>query len=128
MIQELRLTAKFENCLCEDSFWILFCFLQAQSCCSLLVAIFSRVLTLTTSPNKNAPNLGHFYLAEKEGFEPSMSYQPIHEFQSCAINRARRLLHNTDLSVRLRTMTLYAIFGSMSRPFLRKIRVFLPES
>ena len=32
-------------------------------------------------------------LAEKEGFEPSMSYQPIHEFQSCAINRARRLLH-----------------------------------
>ena len=33
------------------------------------------------------------FLAEKEGFEPSMSYQPIHEFQSCAINRARRLLH-----------------------------------
>ena len=32
-------------------------------------------------------------MAEKEGFEPSMSYQPIHEFQSCAINRARRLLH-----------------------------------
>ena len=31
-------------------------------------------------------------MAEKEGFEPSMSYQPIHEFQSCAINRARRLL------------------------------------
>ena len=32
-------------------------------------------------------------MAEKEGFEPSMRYQRIHEFQSCAINRARRLLH-----------------------------------
>ena len=39
------------------------------------------------------PSETMFDLAEKEGFEPSMSYQPIHEFQSCAINRARRLLH-----------------------------------
>ena len=39
-------------------------------------------------------NIAHSCLAEKEGFEPSMSYQPIHEFQSCAINRARRLLHS----------------------------------
>ena len=33
-----------------------------------------------------------FLLAEREGFEPSMVL-PIHEFQSCAINRARRSLH-----------------------------------
>ncbi len=31
-------------------------------------------------------------MAEREGFEPSMVL-PIHEFQSCAINRARRSLH-----------------------------------
>ena len=33
-----------------------------------------------------------FRLAEREGFEPSMGLT-IHEFQSCAINRARRSLH-----------------------------------
>ena len=42
---------------------------------------------------KDVPGSYRRSLAEKEGFEPSMRYQRIHEFQSCAINRARRLLH-----------------------------------
>jgi hypothetical protein len=27
-------------------------------------------------------------VAEREGFEPSMSYQPIHTFQACSLNRS----------------------------------------
>ena len=32
-------------------------------------------------------------LAEKEGFEPSRRVWRLHDFQSCALDRARRLLH-----------------------------------
>lgn len=68
-------------------------------------------------------------MAEKEGFEPSMSFQPIHEFQSCAINRARRLLHGSDLTVRIqRTTILYAIFLELSSGFSQIYSFLLPES
>ena len=65
---------------------------------------FCGFITMSDPPSNKKTALGNFpkaelrgarcALAEKEGFEPSMSYQPIHEFQSCAINRARRLLHS----------------------------------
>ena len=32
-------------------------------------------------------------MAEKEGFEPSIPLWGIHDFQSCALDRATRLLH-----------------------------------
>ncbi len=32
------------------------------------------------------------YLAEKEGFEPSRLFCSLHDFQSCALGRTRRLL------------------------------------
>ena len=32
-------------------------------------------------------------MAEKEGFEPSISFWDIHDFQSCALGRTTRLLH-----------------------------------
>ena len=85
---------------------------------------------------KNSANalFTEFSLAEKEGFEPSMSYQPIHEFQSCAINRARRLLliEARDLEARCKkyicflpaTIILYQIFFDLSRGFCKKIPVF----
>ena len=28
------------------------------------------------------------YMAEREGFEPSMSYKPIHTFQACSFNHS----------------------------------------
>src|SRR5690242_12125199 len=31
---------------------------------------------------------GIWYLAEREGFEPSIGYSPIHAFQACAFNRS----------------------------------------
>ena len=34
-----------------------------------------------------------FFLAEKEGFEPSIPLWGIHDFQSCALDLATRLLH-----------------------------------
>ena len=33
-------------------------------------------------------------MAEKEGFEPSIPLWGIHDFQSCALDRATRLLHS----------------------------------
>ena len=33
-------------------------------------------------------------MAEKEGFEPSKPFWGLHDFQSCALDQARRLLHN----------------------------------
>ena len=35
-----------------------------------------------------------YILAEKEGFEPSKPFWGLHDFQSCALDQARRLLHN----------------------------------
>ncbi len=32
-------------------------------------------------------------MAEKEGFEPSNGFLPLHDFQWCALDRATRLLH-----------------------------------
>ena len=32
-------------------------------------------------------------MAEKEGFEPSIPLWGIHDFQSCALDQATRLLH-----------------------------------
>ena len=32
-------------------------------------------------------------MAEKEGFEPSKPFWGLHDFQSCALDQARRLLH-----------------------------------
>ena len=32
------------------------------------------------------------YMAEKEGFEPSKPFWGLHDFQSCALDQARRLL------------------------------------
>ena len=43
-------------------------------------------------------------LAEKEGFEPSNGFLPLHDFQSCALDRATRLLH-----VFLRTKSPYFV-------------------
>ena len=43
--------------------------------------------------------VGNFYqnylpfVAEKEGFEPSIPLWGIHDFQSCALDQATRLLH-----------------------------------
>ena len=71
---------------------------------NMRTARFCGFITMSDPPSNKKTALGNFpkaelrgarcALAEKEGFEPSMSYQPIHEFQSCAINRARRLLHS----------------------------------
>ena len=55
-------------------------------------------------------------LAEREGFEPSMSFQPIHEFQSCAINRARRPLRIPFL--------LYSGKGKLSRKIFLWVHIF----
>ena len=33
------------------------------------------------------------FVAEKEGFEPSIPLWGIHDFQSCALDQATRLLH-----------------------------------
>lgn len=35
-------------------------------------------------------------MAEKEGFEPSKPFCGLHDFQSCALDRTRRLLHSQD--------------------------------
>ena len=35
-------------------------------------------------------------MAEKEGFEPSRRLWRLHDFQSCALDQTRRLLHITD--------------------------------
>ena len=66
-------------------------------------------------------------MAEKEGFEPSMSYQPIHEFQSCAINRARRLLHALIYSFMLLNYDIIRYFRPDVKPFFVNLRRFAPE-
>ncbi len=39
---------------------------------------------------KNSPSDdGEFFLAEKEGFEPSIPFWGIHDFQSCALGQLR---------------------------------------
>ena len=39
------------------------------------------------------------FVAEKEGFEPSIPFWGIHDFQSCALGRTTRLLHSARLIV-----------------------------
>ena len=39
------------------------------------------------------------HVAEKEGFEPSIPFWGIHDFQSCALGRTTRLLHGARLIV-----------------------------
>ena len=39
------------------------------------------------------------FVAEKEGFEPSIPFWGIHDFQSCALGRTTRLLHGARLIV-----------------------------
>ena len=48
---------------------------------------------------KNLPNyhIREVFLAEKEGFEPSKPFWGLHDFQSCALDQARRLLRKCVL-------------------------------
>ncbi len=73
------------------------------------------------------PIWGHLFLAEKEGFEPSMSYQPIHEFQSCAINRARRLLHALIYLFMFSNYDIIRYFCPDVKPFFANLQRFAPE-
>ncbi len=38
---------------------------------------------------KKKPHMRLFFLAEKEGFEPSIPFWGIHDFQSCALGQLR---------------------------------------
>ena len=52
-----------------------------------------------------------FSMAEKEGFEPSIPFWGIHDFQSCALDQTTRLLHSC------RTRLLYSTPRRKSRYF-----------
>ena len=43
----------------------------------------------SNNENKKPPDWVVFYLAEKEGFEPSIPFWGIHDFQSCALGQLR---------------------------------------
>ena len=64
------------------------------------------------SQTKNKPEQSELCsdVAEKEGFEPSRRFCRLHEFQSCALDQARRLLH-------LRRKPLYQIKSKKSSIF-----------
>ena len=64
-----------------------------------------------------------FQVAEKEGFEPSIPLWGIHDFQSCALDRATRLLHIWCRSSE--RMLLYDEDIKMSTPFLKFLKNFL---
>ena len=60
-------------------------------------------------PNKNPRPCGRgSRLAEKEGFEPSIPLWGIHDFQSCALDLATRLLHTgqTQRSIEFSFVTI----------------------
>ena len=60
-------------------------------------------------------------MAEKEGFEPSIPLWGIHDFQSCALDRATRLLHIWCRSSE--RMLLYDEMREMSTPNFEKSKI-----
>ena len=48
-------------------------------------------------------------MAEKEGFEPSIPFWGIHDFQSCALDQTTRLLHAELESLFIIKETLYKV-------------------
>ena len=83
-------------------------------------------------PIKTPPLQAAFLLAEKEGFEPSIPFWGIHDFQSCALDQLR------DFSIQLsprpgqgrwRRLTQsarlsYTRWGKMSRAFFKNREIF----
>ncbi len=57
-----------------------------------------------------------------------MSFQPIHEFQSCAINRARRLLHTWFNRSNSANYDIIRYFSEVVKWFLQIYSFLLPES
>ena len=67
---------------------------------------------------RNPPPDGEgFILAEKEGFEPSIPFWGIHDFQSCALGRTTRLLHagRIEGTYSIQAILLYATPNAKSR-------------
>ena len=60
-------------------------------------------------------------MAEKEGFEPSIPLWGIHDFQSCALDRATRLLHIWCRSSE--RMLLYDEMREMSTPNFENFKI-----
>ncbi len=46
-------------------------------------------MTILRHHKKKATRMGGFFMAEKEGFEPSIPFWGIHDFQSCALGQLR---------------------------------------
>ena len=64
-----------------------------------------------------------FYLAEREGFEPSRAFRALHDFQSCALDQ----LSHLSTAAR-QTRTARAIIASAAKnvkPFLQKPNALL---
>ena len=61
-----------------------------------------RIEKREENQNKNPIHLREsgFVLAEKEGFEPSIPLWGIHDFQSCALDRATRLVRIVPVQFR----------------------------
>ena len=64
-------------------------------------------------------------MAEKEGFEPSIPLWGIHDFQSCALDRATRLLHD---SVRVGTNVIILRDVTIVNTYFLKSLKFFGES
>ena len=59
-----------------------------------LVMIYKMAYTKTKRPERR---LFARYLAEREGFEPSVGYEPTHAFQACDLNRSSTSPQMLDL-------------------------------
>ena len=82
----------------------------------------SPVSWKSAEKRKNPGQMTGISLAEREGFEPSMVL-PIHEFQSCAINRARRSLH-AGVFITPDEILLYTMSFQKSTLNLQKTEIF----
>ena len=65
-----------------------------------------------------------FSLAEKEGFEPSIPLWGIHDFQSCALDRATRLLHSGQTEKYSIQLVYYSKCARQSQERLCRVRRF----
>ena len=49
---------------------------------------YKAILNLVSVLRKNAPTKGCVIVAQRRGFEPPVSFQPTHDFQSCSLNHS----------------------------------------
>lgn len=58
-------------------------------------------------------------VAEKEGFEPSIPFWGIHDFQSCALGRTTRLLQTIEMLFNSSLIIIYNIFYKVKKKIAR---------